>query len=319
MNHLGVIYTNYIDMNTRRRLMLKQYLLLVRLPNTFTAPSNILSGYFAIVLPSYANVADLVILMLSSALLYLSGIVFNDYFDIEVDRKERPFRPLPSGKVTKQKAFIIAAASMITANALAFAVSATSLIIAIILSASVIGYDYRLKHTVIGPITMGSARFLNVFLGASPALLSLMFLHNNFLLVRILFVSVSIFLYVLAISMLSRLEIGTTRSIQTITRPFLIIFAVIAMIVFAAFARIFQIDLVVSLILFVGIIIIAFKRTIFQDSSSVGVQGAIKTMVLSIIIVDSVFVSGTAGLYYGLTTLLLIIPSMILARKLYVT
>jgi hypothetical protein len=159
--------------------VLRQYLLLVRLPNTFTATSNILTGYFALVLPSYVNVSNLVILMITSALLYLSGIVFNDYFDIEVDRKERPFRPLPSGKVTKQKALIIAVASMIIANGIAYSVSAASLVIAILLSATVIAYDYRLKATVIGPMTMGCARFLNVFLGASPALLAVMILQDG--------------------------------------------------------------------------------------------------------------------------------------------
>ncbi|MGB6671555.1 MAG: UbiA family prenyltransferase, partial [Candidatus Nitrosopolaris sp.] len=105
--------------------MLKQYLLLVRAPNTFTAPSNILAGYLAVILPSDANVSHLTILILSSILLYLSGIVFNDYFDFEEDRKERPFRPLPSGRVTKEKAFIIAIASMITGNVLALAVGTT--------------------------------------------------------------------------------------------------------------------------------------------------------------------------------------------------
>ena len=299
--------------------MLKQYLLLVRLPNLFTAPSNILAGYFAVISPSYANVSQLAILMLSSVLLYLSGIVFNDYFDIEVDRKERPFRPLPSGQVTKQKAFIIAAASMIIANVLAFAVIAASLIITIILSAAIIGYNYRLKHTIAGPVAMATTRFLNVFLGSSPVHLAFLFSNNNFFMVRIIVVSISVFLYVLAISILSRMEIGPTRSMQIVSVPFLIIFGVIATVAYAGFVRVFQIDLVVSLILFAGIIIITFKRTIFQDYSSAGVQKAIKTMVLSIILLDSIFVSGTAGLSYGLVTLLFIIPSIALARKLYVT
>jgi len=61
---------------------------------------------------------------------------------------------------------------MIIANVVAYAVSATSLVIAIILSATVLGYDYRLKKTVAGPIAMGATRFLNVFLGASPGLLA---------------------------------------------------------------------------------------------------------------------------------------------------
>jgi len=300
--------------------VIRKYLLLIRLPNAFTAPSNILTGYFAVVLPSYANVSDLSILMLSSALLYISGIVFNDYFDIEVDRQERPFRPLASGKVTKQKAFAIAAVVMITANFLAFTVSTTSFIVAIILSASVIGYDYRLKQTMAGPVTMGSARFLNIFLGASPALTVLFFSNNNFLSLRLILVSMLMLLYVLAISILSRMEIGaTTPSKWAIIGPFIIIFAVVGSLVFARFVNIFHVDLVPSLVLFTGITAITFKRTLFQDYSSTGIQKAIKTLVISIIVLDSIFVSGTASIYYGLATLLLIIPSIALARKLYVT
>jgi 4-hydroxybenzoate polyprenyltransferase len=297
----------------------RKYLLLVRLPNTFTAPSNILTGYFAVVSPWHADVSVLAILMASSALLYVSGIVFNDFFDIEIDRKERPFRPLPSNEITKQKALIIAATSMIIANLLAFATGTVSLVVAIILSATIIGYDYRLKRTMVGPLTMGSARFLNIFLGASPGLVGLLFYNDNFFLTRLLLVCILMLLYVLAISILSRMEVGRVKSIRNVIGPFLIIFAIIVMIVFAVFDRIFQIDLVVCLILFAGIIIITFKRTIFQDYSSIGIQKSIKTMVLSIIVLDSVFVSGTAGLYYGLATLLLIIPSIVLARKLYVT
>jgi 4-hydroxybenzoate polyprenyltransferase len=297
----------------------RKYLLLVRLPNTFTAPSNILTGYFAVVLPWHANLSVLAILMISSALLYVSGIVFNDFFDIEIDRKERPFRPLPSNEITKQKALIIAATSMIIANLLAFAAGTVSLVVAIILSATIIGYDYQLKRTMAGPLTMGSARFLNIFLGASPGLAGLLFYNDNFFLTRLLLVCILMLLYVLAISILSRMEVGRVKSIRNVIGPFLIIFAIIVMIVFAVLDRIFQIDLVVCLILFAGIIIITFKRTIFQDYSSIGIQKAIKTMVLSIIVLDSVFVSGTAGLYYGLATLLLIIPSIVLARELYVT
>lgn len=299
--------------------MIRQYLLLIRSPNAFTAASNILTGYFAVEFPSHTSVSNLSILMLSSALLYISGIVFNDYFDIEVDRKERPFRPLVSGIITRKKAFTIAIAAMVTANFLAFTVSPASLIVAIILSATIIGYDYRLKRTMAGPVTMGSARFLNIFLGASPGLAGLLFYNDYFLLTRLLLVCILMLLYVLAISILSRMEVGTVKSKRNVIGPFLIIFAIIAMIVFGVFDRIFQIDLVVCLILFACIIIIIFKQTIFQDYSSIGIQRAIKTMVLSIIVLDSVFVSGTAGLYYGLATLLLIIPSIVLARELYVT
>jgi sugar phosphate isomerase/epimerase len=83
-----------------------------------------------------------------------------------------PLRPLVTGIITSKKAFTIALAAMVAANILAFTVDIISLIVAIILSATIIGYDYRLKQTMAGPVTMGSARFLNIFLGASPALVA---------------------------------------------------------------------------------------------------------------------------------------------------
>lgn len=294
--------------------MLRQYLLLIRLPNTFTAPSNILTGYFAIIAVAYSHGLQLFILILSSVLIYIAGTVFNDYFDIEIDLKERPYRPLPAGTITKQRAFAIAVVSIVSAIILAFTVSWSSFVISIILSATVISYDYRLKNTVAGPITMGAARFLNVILGASPAFFVL--LANNNLIIRMIFVSLSVFLYVLAISMLSRKEIGGVLTRRTIVGSFLIVFAVIASITFAGFLGIFKMEFFVNLILFAGIMIITFIQTMSHNSSAT-IQKAVKNMVISIIFLDSVFISGSIGLQYGLATLLLIIPSIVLSRKLF--
>jgi 4-hydroxybenzoate polyprenyltransferase len=73
-----------------------------------------------------------------------------------------------------------------------------------------------------------------------------------------------------------------------------------------------------NLILLAGIMTITFKQTKSRNCS-LAIQKAIKNMVISIIVLDSVFISGSIGLYYGLATLLLIIPSVIFSRKLYVT
>ena len=105
---------------------LRQYLLLVRLPNVFTTPSNILVGYLATTPPAEANGFHLAALMVSSGLLYIAGIVLNDYFDVEVDRRERPSRPLPSGSISKERAMSIALIALAAANAIALAVSPAS-------------------------------------------------------------------------------------------------------------------------------------------------------------------------------------------------
>ena len=55
-------------------------------------------------------------LMVSSGLLYVAGIVLNDYFDIEIDKRERPSRPLPSGNISKGHALAIALIALLIAN-----------------------------------------------------------------------------------------------------------------------------------------------------------------------------------------------------------
>ncbi len=312
--------------------MLRQYLILVRLPNVFTAPSNVLTGYLAAVVPAAnADALQLFLLLLSSILLYIAGIVFNDYFDIELDTRERPYRPIPSGGITKKVALLIAIISLISANILAFTASMSSLAVCIIMSVMVIGYDYKLKNTFFGPIAMGIIRSLNIILGASPTLFVILIPYNhtnaNFILARIIFVSLSLFVYVMAISLLSRKEVVTgeelegkhsyTQTRQIIIISFLLVLAVILSISFAVFFGIFKMNLFVSLVLFSAIMVITFKQTNYHNSLTI--QNAIKHMVISIIVLDSIFITGLTGSYYGLLTLILALPSIFLARKFYVT
>jgi UbiA prenyltransferase family len=298
--------------------VLRQYLTLFRLPNVFTAPSNILAGYYAVVEPANASGLHLGILIICSILLYLSGIVLNDYFDIEVDRRERPLRPLPAGTVSKRKVLLIGIVFIIAANFISLLVSTSTLIIAAILSGTIVSYDYRMKYSVYGPGMMGAARALNVMLGSSPIFLTTVLNINNS--ARIAVVTVSLFLFVFGISRLSTKEIDETDQVRTAKGSFLMIFAVLAIIIVSGLVGVFLKDLFVNLALFAIIMIITFKPLLQrQPLSSKDIQRTIKTMVLSIIVLDSAFVSGCAGTAYGLVTLMLIMPAIILSRKFYVT
>ncbi|MFL6458357.1 MAG: UbiA family prenyltransferase [Nitrososphaeraceae archaeon] len=308
--------------------MLGDYLRLVRLPNVFTIPSNILAGHFALVMPFHANALQLFLLVSSSMLIYISGIVFNDYFDIETDLKERPYRPLPSGRIAKRTAFTIGVASMISANLITFGSGLNSCIVSSLISAIVIVYDYKLKRTKAGPIAMGLARSLNVILGATPA--EYLVLQNYNLLVRIIFISLSAFAYTFSISLLSRKEVQLyvdqkeqQKIIQTnrsaVAMSFSIVFGIIASFIFLVFLRIFNIQLFINLILFSVIMVIILLKQVRARYSSSSLQDGIKYMVIGIIVFDSVFITGVAGLYYGLSVLILGIPAVILSRRLYVT
>jgi 4-hydroxybenzoate polyprenyltransferase len=149
------------------------YFQLVRLPNVFTAMADIILAGLAVgALPE--RWPAFVLLLLASCCLYCSGMVWNDIFDRRQDEKERPFRPIPSGRVKLPTAILFAMALMAGGVALALAVDTWagrwySVYFAAALCAAIFLYDGWLKRTALGPIAMGSCRFLNILLGLTMA------------------------------------------------------------------------------------------------------------------------------------------------------
>ncbi len=150
-------------------MALKPYLQLVRLPNVFTAAADSLAGW-AIVNGGFDEPRRWLPLALASMAIYAAGIALNDVFDLEIDRVERPNRPLPSGRVSRRFAASLGFGLLATGPVLAMASgSGWSLAVALILAGCVLGYDLGLRRTVLGPEFMGTCRGLNVLLGASQA------------------------------------------------------------------------------------------------------------------------------------------------------
>jgi 4-hydroxybenzoate polyprenyltransferase len=330
--------------------MLGKYLLLIRAPNLFTVPSNILSGYFATTLLGDTNITQLLLLIFSSIFLYVAGIILNDYFDINVDRKERPNRPLASGQITKRSALLLATSSIVAGNVVSWSVSWDSFIISFCLTIVIFIYNYWLKRNRAGnPLTMGSARFLNVLLGGSSALGLVTKMD-----LTLVFIGYCLFLYTASISLLSLKEVSTGERLSNkawipIVLSFLTVLLTVGSILVAGFYGYFQTAFIFNLIIFSCVMCISFfhlfsrlKRitnltsrgqykegypkieedsvdSINQTNISREIQHKVKTMILSIVVLDSIFLSGLVGIYAGFAVLLLVIPPILLGRKLYVT
>ena len=149
-------------------MAIKPFLQLVRLPNLFTAAADSLAGYL-LVRGSLEEPRRWLPLAGASVAIYAGGIALNDAFDVEVDRRERPARPLPSGKLSLNFAMAFGAAAMLGGLGLVSLVSRESGIVAILLICAVILYDAGVKRTPLGPAIMGSCRGLNLLLGLSVA------------------------------------------------------------------------------------------------------------------------------------------------------
>ncbi len=155
---------------------LRTYAQLIRLPNLPTALADICLAALALaVQPPSGDLVEgfrfdrLALLLLASACLYSAGMVWNDYFDQEQDRRERGFRPLPSGRVSPGEAVGLGSGLLLAGVGCAWLAGSTAFTIALFLVAFILLYDRWLKRFWAGPLGMGACRFLNVLLGLSIA------------------------------------------------------------------------------------------------------------------------------------------------------
>jgi len=292
----------------------KDYLLLVRLPNLFTLPSNVLVGYAIVSSMTMTSYVQVLLAVTISILLYCVGLILNDLCDFSIDKKERPDRPLPSGKVSRRAAIGLVITFSILALSLSLIINITTFVISSILLITIVGYDKFLKKTRAGPFTLGAARAMNVLLGASVNFSNIGSYPQFIILTFVLSIT---FVYVSLIGFISRYEVqGFPNDSKVLVIP-AIVAAIIFLIVLFSYAGLFKYESLITLALFSFIMGITFYK--FQKNDSVGIQRIVKKMIMSIIVLDSSFLSGIVGIEIGLIVLTFIAPLMILARKMYMT
>ena len=88
--------------------------------------------------------------IISVFLITVSGNVINDYFDFEIDKINKPKRPIPSGKISKKTAFYIYLSLLILGLIFSSLISVNFFILAIFNSLIIFLYSYKFKKTLIG-------------------------------------------------------------------------------------------------------------------------------------------------------------------------
>jgi 4-hydroxybenzoate polyprenyltransferase len=144
----------------------KAYLQLVRAPAALTVLGDTVAGAAAAGKPLRGR---RLLLPLSSAAFYWSGMALNDWADRELDATERPERPIPSGRVSPARALAVATGLTAAGIGLAAAAGRDALRVALPLAAAVWAYDTILKATPAGPAGMAACRALDVLMGAGGA------------------------------------------------------------------------------------------------------------------------------------------------------
>jgi 4-hydroxybenzoate polyprenyltransferase len=293
-------------------LNIKPYLQLARPANIITAIADILAGV-AIATFSFSideiNPTKVVFLCLSTIGLYGGGIVFNDIFDLELDKIERPERVIPSGKVSKNNAIVFGVLLLALGIFAAMANSLTSSIIALLVGTCALVYDkYGKNHSFFGPINMGLCRGGNLILGMS-------IIENS--IPQWWFLGILPVCYIAAITMISRGEVhgGNKNTLY---------FAAFLYVLVNTFQLFISFNLG-NLLITSGFVILhiylIFKPLINAISNPIGpnIGKAVKAGVLSLIVMDAAWVSVSGNIIFALIVLILLPISIKLAKIFAVT
>ncbi len=291
------------------------YARLLRLPNVFTAMADICLGALVTgALPT--QTIRFVLLLLASSCLYLAGMVWNDFFDIEQDRRERPHRPLASGRIARATAGWLGAGLM--AGGLLFAWSADwhTLRVAVPLAVAVLLYDGWLKRTPLGPVAMGTCRFLNVLLGLSV-------LPGPTIPAWGWMLALAVGVYIAGVTWFARTE-ASESSVQTLRGAAGVMLAgvALALTVPALYRDAMPGEpinpafpyFLIGFIFFVGMPVFrAIARPLPER-----VQAAVKRAVLGLVIFDAILATALAG-WIGMVVALPLLPAAWLGRWVYST
>ena len=145
---------------------------LVRISNLPTVWSNVLAG--ALLAASNPAAAPVGVALLAGSLLYSGGMALNDAFDAEIDARERPERPIPSGRIARSTVLGLGFGMLAAAlGALAAFSSAPSVVAGLTIMAGVIVYDRFHKGVAWSPVVMGFCRAGLYAMGALAAAPSL--------------------------------------------------------------------------------------------------------------------------------------------------
>ena len=124
-------------------MKIKAYIILTRPVNIVISFLSILAGGF--VTGSIDSLAALFTAALSGSLIGAGGNVINDYFDVEIDRINKPFRPLPAGLISFRKALIFSIALFSSGIIIGSLISFTAFVISFFAAISLFFYSYKFK------------------------------------------------------------------------------------------------------------------------------------------------------------------------------
>lgn len=116
-----------------------------------TRPLNNLITAFAVFMGAWiaglsGSLDKLFFALLSASLISAGGYVINDFFDLEIDKINKPSRPLPQGEIRPKSALVFSLILFLTGLLLSLLIKETAFILAVTAVALLVLYSFKLKR-----------------------------------------------------------------------------------------------------------------------------------------------------------------------------
>lgn len=253
---------------------------------------------------------NILLLVVSTSGLYAGGIVFNDVFDIEKDKIDRPERVIPSGRVTLHEAKLLGFTLFLIGVLAAFLVSNMSGVLAIAIAVCALLYDkFSKHHKVLGPLNMGLCRGLNLILGMTIY----SELSPNYWLIGLLPI-----IFIAAITLTAQKE---TKGKNKIAIAFAMVLDVVIVLGFVLMSKYLELSLkstAVFLVIWYGMNAVAKWKAIVHNNPKL-IQKAVKMGIISLIPLNASYVAGFSSVYMAVLVMALLPLSLFLSKKFPVT
>ena len=314
---------------------LLDYLRLFRIPNVFTAIADIAMG-FLLVRGGPDPVVAFLLLAGASALIYTAGMVLNDVFDIDIDRRERPERPLPAGRISLHSArlmgmMMLAGGVILACLAGVFCTVEGTLawrpaVVALGLVSAVLLYDAWLKRTPLGPVGMASCRFLNVLLGASIAAPTAAWWFAYYGPAPLIAAG-GLGIYIVGVTWFARSEAETSHRLSLALATVVMVVGIVTLgllhdtLASAEPRRTLLLAKQGGWVLLTLLTLVILRRCLIAiaNPSPQQVQFAVKNCILSIITLDAAVALDTSNVYCAVSVLALLVPTLVVGRWVYST
>jgi 4-hydroxybenzoate polyprenyltransferase len=146
---------------------LSTLLRLGRISNLPTVWTNVLAG--SVIAGGDRHPDQIAMIMMAMTAFYVGGMYLNDFFDREIDARDRPGRPIHAGEIRAGTVSSIGFGLLATGIALMIPFGLAATLWGALLAAVIVLYDVWHKGNALSPLVMGICRAL-VYIGTGAAL-----------------------------------------------------------------------------------------------------------------------------------------------------